>query len=50
MPRSAIANYSPENLEKLEHLLVDRCQKIMQQQEFVQGLTCFHWWPKTRGA
>ena len=28
--------------DELEHLLVYRCQKIMEQQEFVRGLICFH--------
>lgn len=50
LTNEAIANHSPENLDELEHLLVYRCQKIMEQQEFVQGLTCFHWWPQTRNA
>ena len=44
------ANHSPENLDELEHLLVYRCQKIMEQQEFVRGLTSFHWWSQTRNA
>ena len=43
-----IANQSPNNLDRLEDLLVYRCQKLMKQQELRQGLTCDHWWPKTR--
>jgi hypothetical protein len=43
-----IANQSPENLDELEDLLVYRCQKLMKQPELIKGLTCYHWWPKTR--
>jgi transposase len=43
-----IANQAPENLDELEDLLVYRCQKLMKQQELIKGLTCYHWWPKTR--
>ncbi len=43
-----IANQSPDNLDELENLLIYRCQKLMKQQELIKGLTCYHWWPKTR--
>ena len=43
-----VANESPLNLEQLENLLVYRCQQLMKQQKLIQGLTCYHWWPKTR--
>ena len=33
---------------ELENLLVYRCQKIMEQHTLMQGLSCFHWCPKTR--
>ena len=46
----SFANHSPENLDELENLLIYRCQKIMEQQEFVRGLTYFHWWPQTRNT
>ncbi|WP_330202443.1 hypothetical protein [Cyanobacterium sp. Dongsha4] len=42
-----IANQSPDNLDKLENLLIYRCQKLMKQKELIKGLTCYHWWPKT---
>ena len=50
LTNEAIANHSPENLDELENLLIYRCQKIMEQQEFVRGLTYFHWWPQTRNT
>ncbi|WP_330202379.1 hypothetical protein [Cyanobacterium sp. Dongsha4] len=43
-----IANQSPDNLDELENLLIYRCQKRMKQQELIKGLTCYHWWAKTR--
>lgn len=45
-----VANHSPESLDELEELLVYRCQELMKQQDLIQGLTCYHWWPKTRAA
>ena len=32
----------------LEQLLVYRCQKLMKEHQLIRGLTCYHWWPKTR--
>jgi transposase len=34
-----------ESLDELEDILMHRCQQILRQQKFVQGLTQFHWWP-----
>ncbi len=41
-----IANQSFENLEHLEEVLFHRCQSLLKQQDFIQGLTGFHWWIK----
>ncbi|KAB8334010.1 IS630 family transposase, partial [Scytonema tolypothrichoides VB-61278] len=35
-------------LEELEKLLVYRCQQLLEQRDFIRGLTCYHWWPMTR--
>lgn len=43
-----VANQSPDRIEELEELLIYRCQQLMKQQELIQGLSCYHWWPKTR--
>jgi hypothetical protein len=43
-----VANNTPQDLNELEELLIYRCQKLMQQHELISGLTCYHWWPKTR--
>lgn len=50
LTNEVVANYSPCSLSELEDLLVVRCQKLLQQQELVKGLTCYHWWPRTRTA
>lgn len=44
----AIANKTPKDLNELEQLLVYRCQKLMKEHQLIRGLTCYHWWPKTR--
>jgi len=50
LTNEAIANHSLLNLDELENLLIYPCHKIREQHRLVQGLTCFHWWPKTRGT
>lgn len=41
-----IANELFETLDELEEVLFHRCRALLQQQELIRGLTCFHWWPK----
>lgn len=41
-----VANRSFETLDELEEVLVQRCQMLLKQPEFIRGLTCFHWWPR----
>ncbi len=48
LTNEVIANHSPHNLKELEELLIFRCRKLLQQQELVRGITCYHWWPITR--
>ena len=48
LTNEVIANNSPHSLKELEELLIVRCRKLLQQQELVRGLTCYHWWPLTR--
>ncbi len=45
-----VANCSPNSLDELEELMLLRCQEIMKQHDLIQGLTCYHWWPKTRAT
>lgn len=41
-----IANQSFPSLDALEEKLFQRCQVLLQQ-ALIQGLTDYHWWPKT---
>lgn len=45
-----VANWSPSSIAELEELLMLRCQKLLQQQDLIKGLTCYHWWPLTRAS
>ncbi len=48
LTNEVIANDSPHSLKELEELLIVRCRKLLQQQDLISGLTCYHWWPTTR--
>ncbi|MEH2182844.1 hypothetical protein [Nostoc sp.] len=39
-----IANLSFESLDEVEEVLIQRCRQIIDQTDFVHGLTHFHWW------
>ena len=41
-----MVNSYPLYLDELEELLVFRCQQLMKHHDLIQGLTCFHWWPR----
>ncbi len=45
-----VSNSSPRSLEELENLLIFRCQQLLQQQDLISGLTCYHWCPLTRAT
>jgi transposase len=40
-----IANRSFQSLDELEDVLFYRCQRLLQLQQLIRGLTFFHWWP-----
>ncbi len=44
LTNEAIANRSFESLDELEAITAHRCRVLTQQQDFVRGLTGFHWW------
>jgi transposase len=50
LTNEVVANQSPQSIEELEELLMFRCRKLLEQQDLVKGLTCYHWWPMTRAA
>lgn len=41
-----IANRSFDSLDEVEEILIQRCRQIIDQPDFVHGLTNFHWWSK----
>lgn len=41
----AIVNRVFADLDALEDVLVARCRTLREQQEPIQALTCYHWWP-----
>ena len=43
LTNEVIANNNPHNLKELEELLIFRCRKLLQQQELIRGITCYHW-------
>lgn len=47
LTNEAIANKFFESLDDLEETVFHRCQALLKQPDLIQGMTCFHWWPKT---
>ncbi len=43
LTNEVIANDRPPSLKDLEELLIFRCRKLLQQQDLIGGLTCYHW-------
>jgi hypothetical protein len=43
-----LANRSFSSIQELEALLAQRCVAMTQMQDFLRGLTFYHWWPSTR--
>jgi len=46
LTNQAVANKLFQTLDELEEVLFQRCRALLQQQDLIRGLTCFHWWPK----
>lgn len=44
--REELANRFFSHLDELEEVLAARCRNLSGQPAFIQGATCFHWWPK----
>lgn len=45
-----LANQAFETLDEAEELVYQRCRRLLQQQQLIQGLTYYHWWPKVEAA
>lgn len=42
-----LANRSFKSIQELEEVLAHRCCQMTEMQEFLRGLTFYHWWPST---
>ena len=40
-----LANQVFESIESVEELVYQRCQRLLQQQDLIRGLTFYDWWP-----
>jgi len=45
-----IANRTFKDLDEVEEILFNRCQKLLEQKDLVRGLTNFYWWPQVTVA
>lgn len=43
-----IANRCFKNLDELEAVLFQRCQKLLNLKQLISGLTHFYWWPEAK--
>lgn len=41
-----LANEAFETIAEVEELVVQRCRRLLVQQQLIQGLTFYHWWPE----
>ena len=41
-----LANQAFETIAEVEELVIQRCRRLLVQQQLVQGLTFYHWWPE----
>lgn len=47
LTNEALANGLFEEIEEIEHTLLERCVELLDQTELIEGLTNYHWWPQT---
>ena len=45
-----LANEAFNSIEVVEDVVEHRCRQLLQQQELIQGLTYYHWWPEVKVA
>ena len=45
-----LVNQAFDSIEEVEDLVESRCRQLLQQQQLIQGLTFYHWWPDVKGA
>ena len=50
MVNESLVNQAFDSIEEVEDLVYQRCQRLLQQQELIRGLTAYHWFPTGRAA
>ncbi len=45
-----LANQAFETIDEAEELVIQRCRRLLKQQQLIQGLTFYHWWPDVKVA
>ena len=45
-----LINQAFDSIEEVEDLVEYRCRQLLQQQQLIQGLTFYHWWPEVKVA
>jgi transposase len=45
-----LVNQAFDSIKQVEELVYQRCQRLLQQQELIRGLTAYHWLPTDRVA
>jgi transposase len=45
-----LVNKAFNSIEVVEGVVERRCRQLLQQQELIQGLTWYHWWPEVKVA
>ena len=45
-----LVNQAFQTLDEAEELVYQRCLRLLQQQQLIQGLTYYHWWPQVKAV
>lgn len=45
-----LVNQAFDSIGEVEDLVEYRCRQLLQQQQLIQGLTFYHWWPEVKVA
>ena len=45
-----LANEAFKTIAEMEELVVQRCHHLLKQQQLIQGLTFYHWWPEVKAV
>ena len=45
-----LVNQAFNTIVEVEELVYQRCRRLLKQQQLIQGLTFYHWWPEVEAA